>query len=99
MVQDFFAWLFATFVIAPVQSEMTRALETTGAAPALIRQVEACLATATPALVVRAGRDWTWAATTVVSVATGLTHPTAVLVEAAPECGPAIAATRPHLAK
>lgn len=97
MVQDFFAWLLATFVIAPVQAEMTRVLEATGAAPAIIREVETCVVAATPAILSRAAGDWMWAATTTVSVATGLTDPTAVLVEATPACGPAVAAARPLL--
>lgn len=95
MIQDFFAWLIATFVLAPIQAEIASKLQAAGAAPAIIRQAEACVSTAAPVLAERAGRDWVWAASTAIGAAVGVTDPKSVLVEASPACAAPVAALRP----
>lgn len=94
-MQEFFAWLLATFVLAPMQAELGDRLRAVNAAPQLIQQAQSCVAAAAPALTERAANDWVWTAQTVISVATGLSDANAVLVEVVPGCAPVVqAATR-----
>lgn len=97
MIQDLFAWLLATFVIGPVQAEMTSKMQAVQAPAALMQQVQACVVNGTPALVNRAINDPFWGITTTISVATGLTDAKTVLAGASGECAAAVAAAQPFL--
>ncbi len=97
MLQDIFAWLLATFVIGPVQAEFAERMQAAQAPAAIVKQVQACIVSATPALIERATGDIFWGVTTTISVATGLADAKAILAETSPSCGSAIAAVRPFL--
>jgi hypothetical protein len=97
MITDLFHWLLATFVLSPIQAEIDTKLQAAQAPRAVVEQARSCLATATPQLVQRAGGDWFWGATTVISVATGLADPVQVLADEVPACRPAVDAMRPFL--
>ena len=88
MIGEFFAWIFAVFVIDPIQAEVVSRLEQVQAPVAVVSQVNACLATTGPVLLDRAANDVWWAGSTVVSLATGFTTPAELLDAANPACGP-----------
>ncbi len=97
MLQDFLSWLLATFVIAPVQAEITSRLQAVEAPADIVQQVESCIVDGTSALVSRAAREPLWTITTSASVAFGLTDAQSVLAEASPECAAAVTAIKPFL--
>jgi hypothetical protein len=97
MIHDLFAWLLATFVIGPVQAEFTSRMQAAQAPAAIVAQVQACVASAGPALIDRATGDPWWGITTTISVATGLSDAKAVLGATSPDCAAAVAAVRPFL--
>lgn len=97
MINSSFAWLLATFVLAPMQAEIGDKLKAAKASPAVISEMQSCLATAKPVLLARAGNDWWWGIATVTGVATGYSDPKALLVAAVPACKPAVDAARPLL--
>jgi hypothetical protein len=88
MIGDFFSWIFAVFVIDPMQAEVASRLEQAKAPVEVISQVNACLGSTAPALLERAGNDIWWAGTTVVSLTTGFTSPAELLDASNPACGP-----------
>jgi hypothetical protein len=88
MIGEFFSWIFAVFVIDPIQAEIAARLEQAQAPVAVVSQVNACLSTTGPALLERAGNDVWWAGSTVVSLTTGFTTPAELLDAANPACGP-----------
>jgi hypothetical protein len=97
MIRDFFIYLLTMFVVEPFQAEINQALAARGAPPEVVQQVTQCVNTAPPALADKAAGDWWWGASTVVSVWLGRTTADAVLTQAVPICGPAIAAARSAL--
>jgi hypothetical protein len=97
MLHDLIAWFVAVFLIGPLQSEVQSRLEAARAPSAVVSAVTECATAATPRLVERASADPLWAVGTAFSTWIGTTSPEAVLREAAPSCGPAMAAARPFL--
>jgi hypothetical protein len=88
MIDEFFSWVFAVFVIDPLQAEVATRLEQAQAPVAVVSQVNACLSTTAPALLERAGNDVWWAGSTVISLTTGFTTPAELLDASNPACGP-----------
>ena len=97
MFADLFAFLVATFLLGPLQSEVTARLETTEAGRQVVAQVTRCAADAAPRLVERAAAEPVWAVTTALRAWAGLVAPDAVLRDAAPSCPAAMDAARPFL--
>lgn len=97
MLQEFFTWLLATFVIAPVQAEFESRMSGVEVPAAIVQQVQGCIVNGAPALVTRATEEPFWGLTTGISVAVGLTDATSVLAGSSPECSAAIAAVTPLL--
>jgi hypothetical protein len=97
-MQDVIAALISFFLIEPLQAEMTRTLAAARAPQTIITGVTTCAQAAAPALLARAAGDPGWAATTAVRVWAGWVRPEVVLIETAPQCGPAVDAARPFLA-
>jgi hypothetical protein len=97
MFESLIAWLVATFLIGPFQSEMQARLESARAPAAVVQQVTACAAAATPVLLQRAGADPWWAVTTAFGAWIGTTAPETVLRDSAPSCAAALAEARPFL--
>jgi hypothetical protein len=97
MIEALLAWFVATFLLAPVQSGLTAALEAGRAPAAVVEQVTRCAADATPRLVDRALGDPWWAFSTAIGASIGTTSPESVLRDAAPGCAAALAAARPFI--
>jgi hypothetical protein len=97
MINDFLAWLLATFVIDPVHAEIASKLQAAKLPTEIVQQVQACAVNGTPALLERASNDMWWGITTGISVAVGLSDAQSVLAEASPDCAAAVAAVRPLL--
>lgn len=97
MLQEFFTWLLATFVIAPVQAEFESRMSGVEVPAAIFQQVQGCIVNGATALVTRATEEPFWGLKTGISVAVGLTDATSVLAGSSPECAAAIAAVTPLL--
>jgi hypothetical protein len=97
MFSDLIALLVSVFLIGPLEAEVTSRLEASRAPAAVVRGVADCATAAAPALLERATADPWWAVRTAVGAWTGWTSPEVVLRDAAPSCGPAMAAARPFL--
>ncbi|EKF59955.1 hypothetical protein QWE_07651 [Agrobacterium albertimagni AOL15] len=88
MIGEWIAALFAAFVVDPVEADIRQRLEAMQAPVQVVAQVGTCLRTTGPMLVDRASGDLWWAATTAMSVATGLTSPAELLDADNPACAP-----------
>jgi hypothetical protein len=88
MIGEWIAALFAAFVIDPVEADIRQKLEEMQAPVQVVAQVGDCLRTTGPVLVERASGDLWWAATTAISVTTGLTSPAELLDAGNPACAP-----------
>ncbi len=97
MFADLIAFLVSFFLIGPLEEEMTSRLQAARAPAAVVRGVADCASAAAPALLDRAAADPWWAIRTSLGAWIGWLPPEAVLRDAAPACGPAIAAARPFL--
>ena len=97
MIQEFFTWLLATFVIAPVQAEFQSRMSGIEVPAAIVQQVQGCIVNGAPALVARATEEPWWGLTTGLSVAIGFTDATTVLAGSSPECAAALSAVTPLL--
>lgn len=97
MLHDLIAWFVAVFLLNPLQAEIQSQLEASRAPVAVVQQVTQCVSAAAPALIDRAVGDPWWAISTAAGTWIGTTTPDGVLRDAAPGCGPAMAAARPFL--
>ena len=97
MFESFIAWLVVTFLLNPFGADLQSRMAAAQAPAAVVQGVTQCAAAAGPALIDRASGDPLWAISTVVGTWIGTTSPEAVLRDAAPGCGPAMAAARPFL--
>jgi uncharacterized alpha-E superfamily protein len=95
MIQEFFSWLLATFVLDPVQTEITQRMQDAKAPIAVVQQVKTCVRSATPILVDRATNDVWWGLSTTISVMIGFTDAKTLLAETSPACAAAVSAARP----
>lgn len=86
MISDIAAWLFALFVIDPLQAEMRERLEGANVPVAAIQQSRQCIASHAPRLLQRAGEEPGWAVATAVGVAVGWTAPVQLLDTKDPNC-------------
>jgi 4-hydroxy-3-methylbut-2-enyl diphosphate reductase IspH len=97
MFYDLIAALISFFLVGPMQSDLRDRLAEARAPAAVVQQVVECATAATPVLATRGVQDPWWALTTTLGIWVGTSTPEAVLREAAPGCGPAMAAARPFL--
>lgn len=98
MLNDLLAFLVATFLLGPLQSQLVGQLEDGYAGRQVVEQVTRCAADAAPRLVQRAASEPVWAIMTALRVWTGMVTPEAVLRDAATSCPAAMDAARPFLA-
>ena len=98
MLNDVFAFLLSTFVVAPFQAEIADKLAVARAPQAVVAEIGACAGAAVPALSERLAGDWQWVVTRTVGIWIGTTTADAVLAEVVPQCRAALAAARPFLA-
>jgi hypothetical protein len=97
MIHALFSWLLATFVIGPVETELTQRMQDVRAPIAVVQQLKTCVLSATPILVDRATNDVWWGLSTTISVMTGLTDAKTILAETSPSCTAAVSAARPFV--
>jgi len=86
VISDIAAWLFALFVIDPLQTQISERLEAANVPVAAVQQSRRCIASHAPRLVERAGTEPGWAIATAVGVATGWTAPAELLDPNDPNC-------------
>lgn len=86
MISDIVAWLFALFVIDPLQAEIGTRLERANVPVAAIQQSRHCVESHGPRLLQRAGEEPGWAVATATSVAIGWTSPVQLLDAGDPNC-------------
>ena len=98
MLNDLLAFLVATFLLGPLQSELAERLQAGNAGRQVVEQVTRCAADAAPRLVERAASEPVWAIMTALRAWAGMVTPEAVLRDAAPSCPAAMDAARPFLA-
>jgi hypothetical protein len=75
MISEFAAWLFALFVIDPLQAEMRERVAQANLPIEAVQQSQQCLATQGPLLLQRANDDPSWATGTAIGVVFGWTSP------------------------
>lgn len=86
MISNIAAWLFALFVIDPLQAEISAHLERASVPVAAIQQSRQCVESRAPQLLQRAGEEPGWAVATAMSVAIGWTSPDQLLDGSDPNC-------------
>jgi hypothetical protein len=99
MIADIIGYLVASFLVAPLQYDLTQRLEEAYAPAAIVHQITECATAATPLLIARAAGDPFWAVRTLVGTWIGTVTPEAALRDAAPSCVPAFEAARPFLSQ
>ncbi|MDS7594036.1 hypothetical protein [Agrobacterium tumefaciens] len=75
MIADIAGWLFAVFVVDPLQAEMRQHLDRGNVSIQAVQQSQQCLANQVPRLIERAGNEPGWAIATAVGISTGWTSP------------------------
>jgi hypothetical protein len=95
MFSDLIAFIVATFLLGPLQAEMTERLDAAQAPREVTQQVVRCATDATPRLIERGVGNPKWVVGTVVRIWTGMIQPEAVLRDAAPSCPAAMTAAAP----
>ncbi|MDK1494319.1 hypothetical protein QN219_30645 [Sinorhizobium sp. 7-81] len=86
VVSDITAWLFALFVIDPLQAEISTRLERANVPVEAIQQSRQCVESHGPRLLQRAGEEPGWAVATAMGVAIGWTSPVQLLDAGDPNC-------------
>lgn len=86
MLSEIAAWLFALFVLDPLEAEMRQRIEKTSMPVEAIEQSRQCIATHGPRLLERAGQEPGWAVSTAIGVATGWTPPVGLFDARDPNC-------------
>ncbi len=92
------AFVLATLVVAPFQTEIADRLAVARAPQAVVAEIGACARAAVPALAERLSGDWQWVVARTVGIWIGTTTADAVLAEAVPQCRAALVTARPFLA-
>jgi hypothetical protein len=84
-VSEFISYLFAIFVMTPLQAEISDRLQ--GVAPQEIVQAgRTCLSVEGPRLLEHAQQNWGWAAANALGVSAGLVDPVTLLPEGNDNC-------------
>ncbi len=97
MINDFVMYLVSIFIIEPFDARISDALQGAQAPAAVMEQVRGCVAAAPVVLAEKVSGDWGWAIGAAVTVAVGVDSVEAVVTDAVPQCGPALAAVKPYL--
>jgi hypothetical protein len=91
--------LISMLVVEPLQADLADKLRSASAPQAVVTDLSNCARAAAPAMIERATADPWWAASAAIGIWIGTARPGELLVEAAPNCAPAVTAARPFLAK
>ncbi|TCL96532.1 hypothetical protein C8J38_101893 [Rhizobium sp. PP-WC-2G-219] len=85
-MSDFISYLFAIFVVTPLQAELTDRLQGMPSAE-LIQAGRACISAEGPRLLQMAQENWGWAAANALGVSAGLVDPVTLLSTQNGHCG------------
>ncbi|SES16859.1 hypothetical protein [Rhizobium sp. NFR03] len=85
-MSDFISYLFAIFVVTPLQAELTDRLQGMPSAE-LIQAGRACISAEGPRLLQMAQENWGWAAANALGVSAGLVDPVTLLSTQNDHCG------------
>ncbi|CZT34498.1 hypothetical protein [Rhizobium sp. 9140] len=85
-MSDFISYLFAIFVVTPLQAELTDRLQGMPSAE-LIQAGRACISAEGPRLLQMAHENWGWAAANALGVSAGLVDPVTLLSTQNGHCG------------
>lgn len=96
-MQELMAALVSLILVQPLQREVANTLAAAQAPRDVAAAVANCAREHGPDIVNRAIGDPWWAASSALSVWTGLAQPSALLAEAAPSCAAAIELAEPFL--
>jgi hypothetical protein len=96
-MQNIIASIVSLLLTGPLEARIADKLQVARAPQAVIAQVTACARQAAPVVADRVIADPWWGVQTVARVWLGSASAEAVLVEAVPGCGPAVATARPFL--
>lgn len=86
MISEIAAWLFALFVIDPLQAEVRDRVAQANLPIEALQQSQQCVATHGPLLLQRATDDPAWATSTALGVAVGWTSPAELFDIKDPNC-------------
>lgn len=86
MISDVAAWLFAMFIMDPLQAEMRERLASANVPVEQVQQSQQCIASHGPQLLKRAGEEPGWAVATAMGVAVGWNSPVELLDARDPNC-------------
>ncbi len=84
-MSDFISYLFAIFVLTPLEAEVSERLQGVPSAE-IIAAGRACITVEGPNLLQRAKENWGWAAANGLGVAAGLVDPITLLPEGNENC-------------
>lgn len=96
-MQEIIASFIRLLVLDPLETRLAEALQSAQVPAAIVSQVQDCARTAAPVLTGRIMSDPLWGMQVAVRVWLGTTGPDVVLVDAVPECRPAVDAVQPFL--
>ncbi len=99
MIESLIAWFVDTFLLGPMQAQVTEQLQAARAPTAVVAQLGGCATAALPRLVERAVADPWWAISSGIGAWTGSLRPETLLGEATPGCATAMEAARPYLGR
>jgi hypothetical protein len=86
VISEIFAWLFALFVVDPLNAEMRERLQATNLPAETLQQSQQCVSTHGSALMQKAGNDPVWATGTAFGVVTGFVSPAQLFDAKDPNC-------------
>lgn len=84
-MSEFISYLFAIFVVTPLQAEISERLQGIPSAD-IVAAGRACITSEGPNLLQRAQENWGWAAANGLGVATGLVDPVTLLPQGNENC-------------
>lgn len=85
-MSDFIAYLFAIFVVNPLQADISERLQGVAAAD-LVQSGRACVSAEGPRLLQQAQENWGWAASHAIGVSFGMVDPVSLLSADNAHCG------------
>jgi hypothetical protein len=86
LISEIAAWLFALFVVDPLQAEIRERVDASKLPVETLQQSQQCVATHGPRLLQRAGEEPIWATGTAIGIAVGWTSPTTLFDVNDPNC-------------
>ncbi len=84
-MSEFFTYLFAIFVVSPLQAEVSERLQGVNSQE-IVQAGKACISVEGPQLLQHAQENWGWAVANALGVSAGLVDPVTLLPEGNENC-------------